>query len=330
MRTEESANLDPFSILLDPESILQACMSLIKVLPNRRKDIDDPIIKINDGAVRKFLEERSDTKYEGDEQLVDSSIIRHCCIRYLMQPKYGELLQKLPDGTFHTKDPEQNIVTHRFLFYAAKYWHQHFDADPKAPIRAGDQDRVRNFLILPSFATCVQVQSLFVVGHFAQRFDAITDRAESTKRVFPNWLRDDDIFCQYIEFISEWAELLQAGLASKFKGELERCMWGTLGRGNFLSRLPGRYDCSTFAKDDTAKAGARCWIQKLSPHHDGTHVTSCFFNADRYSSLFECFLLPFFSPRSHPMCTVFVQEADCHFLKVGTSAPDRALDARQG
>ena len=41
MRTEESANLDPFK---DPESILEACMSLIKVLPSTRGDMEDPII----------------------------------------------------------------------------------------------------------------------------------------------------------------------------------------------------------------------------------------------------------------------------------------------
>ncbi|KAK4463184.1 hypothetical protein QBC42DRAFT_250727 [Cladorrhinum samala] len=308
MRTRESENLNT-RVKVWYETILRACKSLIKVLAVGKTGQADPIITVNDGAVRSFLLSRSASAgKEGDDQLVDHTIIRDCCYRYLMQPKYAAMLRKISPSQFETVEPAENISTHRLLLYAAKYWHQHFDsANGKLDVSlssssSGQQmlDQVLRFLQSSNFVTCVQVQSLFVDGHFAQRFDAITDRAVSARRVFPNWLCGGHSFNQYYEFMSEWSELLQGGLTSNFNGELERCFWPTLGSESFLSRNRGRYECqvleakqpcelTTSTSDGISQpCEPRCWVQKIS--QDRLQVTSCLVSTEPSTSTPTLFL----------------------------------------
>ncbi|KAL2826609.1 hypothetical protein BDW59DRAFT_160800 [Aspergillus cavernicola] len=88
---------------------------------------------------------------------------------------------------------------------------------------------------------CVQVQSLLVVGHFIQSFNPITNRVDYAKRVLPDWLKDRDITDEYMDFASEWGELLHWGLFEKFNGEVDRCLWKSFGQDRFLSKGESRY-----------------------------------------------------------------------------------------
>lgn len=262
--------------------ILNACRPLVKIIAQKGEKEDDPIITLHDGGVRKFLGESLKLKNKHmEDQLVDVGIIRDSCFRYLMQPKYSQLLQKIDTGTFKTWRKNEDITSHKFLGYSVKYWHQHFDTPSEEPPPEAEVEKVQRFISSTNFATCVQVQSLIVEGHFAQRIDAISDQAASTKRVFPNWFLKNEVFRQYSMFSSEWSELLQSGFTSELNGELDRCIWASLGPNHFLSRLPCRYESFVFAAEDAETNGsARCWVQKLSPNHE--FITSCYFNASQY------------------------------------------------
>ncbi len=61
------------------------------------------------------------------------------------------------------------------------------------------------------------------------------------KRVFPRWFVSlhacgNLLSHQYIEFVGEWGYMLDKYTASHgdFPGEINRCLWGTLGSQNFL------------------------------------------------------------------------------------------------
>jgi hypothetical protein len=61
------------------------------------------------------------------------------------------------------------------------------------------------------------------------------------KRVFPRWFVSHHacgnlLSHQYIEFVGEWGYFLNRDTAShgQFPGEINRCLWGTLGSHNFL------------------------------------------------------------------------------------------------
>jgi hypothetical protein len=85
------------------------------------------------------------------------------------------------------------------------------------------------------------------------------------KRVFPHWFsRHSTKGCgkfskDYRKFASEWSYLLGCGsyqnddpkcLYSYYAGEIDRCMWGSLGPGNFLSSLYDRYSSFMMTADE--------------------------------------------------------------------------------
>ncbi|KAL6834745.1 hypothetical protein V8C40DRAFT_261437 [Trichoderma camerunense] len=282
LRTE-SGDLDPDYKPRD-DSVLNACRPLVKIITQRGEKGNDPIITLHDGGVREFLEGslelRSD--HHTDDELADAGIFRDACVRYLTQPKYEKFLKKIDTGTFKTWETNEDIISHKLLGYCVKYWHQHFDTPSAESPPEAEFKKVIKFVESTHFATCVQVQSLVVEGHFAHRIDDITDQAASTKRVFPNWLLKSELFRQYSIFSSEWSELLQSGLTSNLNGELDRCIWMSLGHNHFLSSLPCRYENFIFATKETeASNSSRCWIQKLSPNHE--YITSCYFNTSNHS-----------------------------------------------
>lgn len=146
----------------------------------------------------------------------------------------------------------EDVESQHFLSYAAKYWHLHFDMNADelqgrheskgAPqLCSNISDSVIHFLKSSNFVTCIQVQSLNVVGHFMQSFDPVTHEVDYMKRAMPNWLIDDDLEREYMDFVREWGELLQWGLFEEFNGEIDRCFWKSLGPTHFLSKGKCRY-----------------------------------------------------------------------------------------
>ncbi|KAK6362889.1 hypothetical protein TWF730_000342 [Orbilia blumenaviensis] len=264
LRTKDSENIENRP---HPRDILDACMSLTILLPDEDTAIssiedeamESSIVMLCHGTVRKFLKERSDltrgqNKNSSSEEFVSSKIMGECCIRYFLQARFRILLEKVgKDGALLTGGvPREHINANSLIFYAAKYWHRHFDTgivvteqqgnlEPQMPTQE-DINIVIRFLESPNFVTCVQVQSLCVEGHFLQSYDTITDRATKRRRVLPNWFLRcrKDLYCQFEEFISEWGELLQSGSSEHANGELDRCLWQALGDGNFLSKRNSR------------------------------------------------------------------------------------------
>ncbi|KAL4786823.1 hypothetical protein BJX76DRAFT_354824 [Aspergillus varians] len=248
-RTKHSANLDD-DRRVSPQVILNSCMAFLQVL-RKGPGLENAIVRICHSSARDFLIQQPISKegpfsWSDGEQLIDSTIIRECCMRYLLQPKYNRPLVKISSTSFKSGTGE-DMESHHFLAYAAKYWHLHFDSlsDEEAmqvpQSRPEISDFVINFLKSPNFVTCVQVQSLLVVGHFIQSFNPLTNRVDYAKRVFPNWLQDHDITYEYMDFASEWGELLQWGLFEKFNGEVDRCLWKSFGQDHFLYEGQSRY-----------------------------------------------------------------------------------------
>jgi hypothetical protein len=277
-----------------PDKVLSSCMSLVRLQasPGYGEDsLQNSVLRFSHSAVRAFLIKNSDvekSKSKDAEQFVTSQIIKSCCLRYLRQPRYRHPLE-YTNGAFRTHRGE-SLKAHRLLTYAAKYWYQHFDSHSFSGLFAlnrspselrGPQDddmaRVKAFLCSSNFQTCLQVQCLFVVRHFMQNFDRITDEATAVRRTLPNWIPklEPQIHRQYAEFQSEWCHVLVPEHA-EIRGELDRCFWNALGPANFLSRNTGRYrgfQLQSCAAKGAAESSNVCRFIKLSP--DGNVLVLC-------------------------------------------------------
>ncbi|KAF3939993.1 hypothetical protein ABW19_dt0201895 [Dactylella cylindrospora] len=243
LRTQPSDDIQPEN-RPKPKVVLDACMSFLTVLSTEDDDDcagDEEMagytVILSHGTIRKFLIEGpgGSIRRDGPEELVSSTIIGDCCLRFLSQPKFKNLLEKAGNGGLFTGEtPRKYITANSLLFYAAKYWHHHFDTEMTALHAFGpttamdpteeDLEAVIKFLESPNFVTCVQVQSLCVEGHFMQSYDSITDQTTNRKRVLPNWMLrcGKGLYCQYEDFMSEWGELLRSGLSEHVNGELDR------------------------------------------------------------------------------------------------------------
>lgn len=268
MWTRPGKDLSDFQ-RVDQKSVVQSCISLVRY----DTDQDDAgILRLSHSAVRKYLLENVNLDLDLNENgvLVTSQIIRDCCLRYLSQPRYAHPLKRVSQTDFRTYRGER-ITSHQFILYAAKYWFQHFDTslDGTNPDRVSKKERenVKRFLYSPQFRTCIQVQSLFVTGHFLQRFDPITDRGILIRKTLPNWIQadEDTLNQQYLYFQGEWCQLLQFGRSSHFRGELDRCFWSALGPGHFLSHARSRYRSFQFGKAQSSEnKSERCQVQQIS------------------------------------------------------------------
>jgi len=103
----------------------------------------------------------------------------------------------------------------------------------------------------PNFGTLIQVQSLFIIGHFLLSFDQITGQPRDMKKILPACAshlstdcNDSRILPQFNEFVCEWSEFLHLGLTSSFNEEIDPCFWKALGSLNFLQS--GEERCQSF------------------------------------------------------------------------------------
>jgi hypothetical protein len=271
IRTSKGENLSD-NKRVDPRKILNGCLSLVRHIKMDCNYLND-ILHLSHSAVRTFLmkhSDKADVILDEANQFVSSQIIRDSCLRYLSQPRYRKLLSKDSYGVFWTDDDE-DVRSHRLLSYAAKYWYQHFDTpeDCDGPIQPemADKNEVIRFLKSPNFEACLQVQSLFVIGHFIQRCDTITDQVKTVRKTLPNWMprHENKLHRQYLEFQGEYCDLLQCGQSRKFNGELNRCFWNALGSTNFLSRNTSRYQSFQFKQiSESDDEENPCQIQRLS------------------------------------------------------------------
>ena len=186
--------------------------------------------------------------------------IANACLLYLSQDRYSQLLTK--EAEHWITASKDGIKDHHLLTYSAKYWDKHFDRVEETPELRQEMER---FLKSSNFPTTMQLQSLFVQGHFdVYTILNCSPDHKFTKRVFPQWFASHSIAgCSkysgsYRSYTSEWRNLLNCcdepcciahSNSKHFQGELDRCLWGALGPGNFLSSNRGRYTSFMIGED---------------------------------------------------------------------------------
>ena len=177
--------------------------------------------------------------------LINELIIANACLLYLSQDAFAELLIK--DSDQWTTTSKERITGTSLLTYSAKYWDKHMDGvEETSELRI----KLESFIRSANFHTLLQIQSLFVEKHFnLYTLEGCSNYHKYTKRVFPRWFARHsaegctDIARNYRSFTTQWNSIL-CGLNCidrRFKGELDRCLWGALGPQSFLSNGQGRY-----------------------------------------------------------------------------------------
>jgi hypothetical protein len=250
-------------------------MSLVRLIKSK-SSAGDSLLRFSHSAVGAFLIKNSNDSEDIEDSgpLVTSRIMRDCCLKYLLQPRYAGLLQKSKTGGFVALD-KKDLNTHQFVLYAAKYWDKHSDTISKDE----EMTAVEHFLHSKNFLACIQIQSRYVIGHFIQDFDPITDQCRSTKRSLPLWMKDNPLYQQYFSFTAEWGELLQRGIYLQFQGEIDRCFWAALGENHFLAKHQSRYKNYILQdKDNLDCTGKVCRVQQVSK--DGRSLTVCWIRTD--------------------------------------------------
>ena len=209
--------------------------------------------------------------------------IANACLLYLSQDRYSQLLTSEAEQWITTS--KDNIKDHHLLTYSAKYWDKHFDQVEETPKL---RRRIEEFLTSPNFQSTIQLQSLFVQGHFdVYTSGRCSPEHKFTKRVFPQWFASHSIdsclqfSLDYRTYISEWQNLLDCAncneprcyphsTVKRFRGELDRCLWGALGPRNFLSSNTGRYSSFMLCKQD--KSGPTKMPYQEAVSQDGKQV----------------------------------------------------------
>jgi hypothetical protein len=224
--------------LINSRKIRHRCNPLVDYIPLPRSD--DGYLRISHTSVHEFLlHELREPGTNVVKNLISPDVLAQSCLNYLSQKRYSSLLVKLSPERFVTASQQEprDVHQHHFLTYAAKYWYRHLEEVGRySPLRSC-KIAVR-FLRSPQFTTMIQVQSLFIPGHFIQSFEPEDGVFRSMKKNLPDWLSEEcgDYMDQYLLFIAEWGNFLQYGVTSHLNGELDRCFWGTLGEHHFLYR----------------------------------------------------------------------------------------------
>ncbi|CZR51756.1 uncharacterized protein PAC_01633 [Phialocephala subalpina] len=296
-------NLDSDTLILK-QDIMHRCAPLVDFVSSPEKSADGHL-QLSHASVYEFLQEHMAKRVDKcdnasgsvPEILVCHDTIADACLKYLSQVRYSKILRKLSATEFETgfeRCPD-NIRQHHFLQYAAKYWYRHLEewgCDRCEDMKA--------FISSPQFITSIQVQSLFVVGHFINSFDHENKSRKLMKRNIPEWFRNcTDGRClvkDYEIFITEWSRYLQLGVTDFMNGEIERCLWGALGPRNFLGVLGRsieqnqsfllagadaerecereRDDCQRCVYNTISEDGTRLSVWKASPDCSNVSATS--------------------------------------------------------
>ncbi|KAL8709240.1 MAG: hypothetical protein Q9220_005983 [cf. Caloplaca sp. 1 TL-2023] len=290
--TEEHHDLDsskePFK-----RRLKELCAPLIDV--DESSSTASNICTLTHSTVKSFLFRRPDILQSGNAvqtdnvHLIDEVEIASACLKYLSQPRYGDLMLKSKE-TVLTRSGE-NVAKHHLLSYAAKYWDKHLDN-----VDCDDAlfTAVESFLVSPQFVTCVQVQSLFVEGQFSLWVQGGQPWA-GYRRTFPRWFTDcgehgRKYASDYSRFVAEWGPMLNTSA-----GEPDRCLWKALGPKNFLSSNVGRYQDYMYVDDNECNEsgenryynemttdGTGCGIMRIEKSSQGaTSIPLCY-------SLWKC------------------------------------------
>ncbi|KAI8274233.1 hypothetical protein K4K60_009918 [Colletotrichum sp. SAR11_57] len=143
---------------------------------------------------------------------------------------------------------QQNIDTHAFLTYCAKYWARHQELEhAMSTLPESRRDEIYEFVSSSQFRTTLQVQSLFVEAQFG--FMLSTGHEEEgvhLVRAFPRFFTETEEFPigkrvqqQYNEAIGEFGYYLNSlsRFHEQLAGQIDRCLWGMLGKSNMFRRV---------------------------------------------------------------------------------------------
>ncbi|KAL2851425.1 hypothetical protein BJX68DRAFT_266332 [Aspergillus pseudodeflectus] len=249
--------------------VLQLCQPLVQVHEGNHGGETVSTCTLTHRSVKSFLLKNPGILKQGtadsDACTLENKVMADICLRYLLQPRYSQLLRKTADTYVDTRGGD--IMEHHLLSYSAKYWDKHMDSVTVSPSLC---QSVSTLLNNSQFFTLLQVQSLFIEGQFTYWLNALRPWAgKHFRRVFPHWLDDnctDAFTSNYGSFVGEWGYLLneQTRLERAFEGEIDRCLFGALGSDNFLHKGPSRYKSLKFSQHASAdseanRAPTRCF-----------------------------------------------------------------------
>ncbi|KAI0535346.1 hypothetical protein GGR58DRAFT_479503 [Xylaria digitata] len=282
--------------LVPRDAILHYCAPLVDFVPFHQGS-KDGYMTLSHWSVVKFLRP-SATRDEGgkreesfmetqpvEQDLVDyvhQNIIADACFKYLSQNRYSTLLKKTPTADFEvaTSHGHESVQDHHFLRYASKYWYRHLDA-----LGFSRYGQVKSFILSPQFLTAIQTQSLFLSGHFINNFDHVETNVRVMKQNLPEWFdkcqEGRGILAQYESFLIEWSRFLRLGVTNfEMHGEIDRCLWGALGKQNFLYKWGSKIEHNpSFLLDETDYASSaadkrenrsHCYYETIS--NDGSRI----------------------------------------------------------
>lgn len=198
--------------------------------------------------------------------------IADACLRYLELPNYSKLLQRKDPagGDPHAwVDAFGQLMDNPVTRYAAKNWAQHAEE-----VEINDtiwKGRVARFVESTNFATCMQIQALWVQG----KFDVYQAGGQTCLlRTLPDWLihspNEDKrraapaskFWVDYCTFLYDWRRLLSCGGCHDeqpncplraYRGEVDRIWWAALGPHHPFSSFYSRY--TSFMLIDPADLG---------------------------------------------------------------------------
>ena len=212
---------------------------------------------------------------------VSEVTIANACLLYLSQDRYSQLLRK--EAELWITASKEGIKDHHLLTYSAKYWDKHFDRVEETPEL---RQEIETFLKSSNFPTTMQLQSLFVQGHFdVYKTIGCSPYHKFTKRVFPHWFSSRSVAgCSqysrnYRSYTWEWSNILSCVYCDEphcishstlkhLQGELDRCLWGALGPGNFLSSNRGRYTSFMMCGEDIVSPEKILYHEAISQVRD--------------------------------------------------------------
>ncbi|KAI0747513.1 hypothetical protein C8Q74DRAFT_1442530 [Fomes fomentarius] len=223
--------------------------------------------------------------------------VADACLRYLTQVRYSKLLRHQRNDWVDADG--QSVAEHLFLTYSAKNWVNHVDLigphgnHPSFSLEPSDgaitrvakqfNERVQDFLTSSNFQTCIQVQSLYIVGAFSRYWWVNSNDRKVVwfRRCLPRLILKDTYHRDYQRFWWDWRKFLactaecdddSCPFRKCGRGEVDRCWWGALGPDNFLSTMENRYRSFRLEVPGVqaeTRASSRCFFQTTLPTHDG-------------------------------------------------------------
>ncbi|KAK2012798.1 hypothetical protein LZ32DRAFT_677075 [Colletotrichum eremochloae] len=307
--SDSGKDLDPRKA---PRNIQRLFAPLVE-MQNDPNEPENPICRLCHSTVYEFLAANPDvlrartSNQAAFKYMIAPSQVGDVFLRYLSQSRYSNLVDLSPSKCDALPVIlYDDVQKHGLLPYSAKYWDRHLeDLEPTTDL----QEKLLNFLKSSNFQSLLQIQSLFVSAHFTQfRLLGDTNKAPLRpmyRRAFPDWfglkigIKDSEfkriskkIRHDYRHFINEWGYLLEHStcasgkcLTQHFWGEVERCLTGLLGPGNFMSQMKEKYpsfmltlepfemhNSQQFVISDTLSACGTRFITMTLPLEDSREV----------------------------------------------------------